>query len=48
MLLTDDFRSVPDLTWDIALSCGVTHGKRSAGARRRVGDGLFHCRFHAG
>jgi len=26
MLLTDYFRSTPDLTWDIALSCGVTHG----------------------
>lgn len=26
MLLTDYLRAVPDLTWDIALSCGVTHG----------------------
>ena len=26
MLLTDYFRSTPDLTWDIALQCGVHHG----------------------
>ncbi|MBQ8509497.1 MAG: mannonate dehydratase [Clostridia bacterium] len=26
MLLTDYFRSAPDLTWDIALQCGVRHG----------------------
>ena len=26
MLLTDYFRSKRDATWDIALSCGVTHG----------------------
>lgn len=26
MLLTDYFRSEPDLTWDIALQCGVRHG----------------------
>jgi len=26
MLLTDYFRDTPDLTWDIALQCGVRHG----------------------
>lgn len=26
MLLTDYFRAVPDLTWNIALQCGVRHG----------------------
>ena len=26
MILTDYFRSEPDITWDYALQCGVTHG----------------------
>ena len=26
MLLTDYFRSAPDMTWDIAKQCGVSHG----------------------
>ena len=26
MLLTDYFRAIPDLTWSLALQCGVTHG----------------------
>lgn len=26
MILTDYFRSTPDLTWDLARQCGVQHG----------------------